>query len=91
MAGKPKKKPARKKPAARRRPPKRPSLGNQLLRIGIGFLLLIALVVAAGYLLYLFFGRPASPPTPSALRCAPSGNSPRTSSRTPAHSYTPTE
>jgi len=66
MAGKSKKKPARKKPAARRRPPKRPSLGNQLLRVGIGFLLLIALVVAAGYLLYLFFGRPASPPAPPA-------------------------
>lgn len=64
MAGKSKKKPARKKPAVRRRSPKRPSLGNQLLRVGIGFLLLIALVVAAGVLLYLFFGHPAAPPVP---------------------------
>ncbi len=64
MAGKPKKKPGRKKPAARPRPLKRPSLANQLLRVGIGFLLLIALVAAAGYLLFLLFGHPAPPPLP---------------------------
>jgi polysaccharide deacetylase 2 family uncharacterized protein YibQ len=60
-----KKKPAPRKKPSRRRTKKSPSLSGQLFRVLAGMTLLVALVVAAGFLLHQAFRRPA-PVTPPA-------------------------
>jgi len=55
----PKKKPATKKSSsARRRRPKQPAFSGQLLRVAVGMVLLVALVVAAGFVLHQIVRRP---------------------------------
>ncbi len=71
---KPKRKPAGGKKPPRRRRQKKPSLASQLFRVAAGMVLLVALVVAAGYLVHRMLMRPApvSPPVaPATGRQAP--------------------